>query len=132
MKRPTSRPFAARCAAEPRWSHRSAGDPARRHGRIGTARWHGAYSASPGRGADERCAGGPERRHCGRMIRKLIDNATLIGELEATTKDAALKELLAAAQAAGAFPAKAAKSLAKRLSEREAIGSTGLGNSVAV
>jgi len=66
------------------------------------------------------------------MIRKLIDAATLIGELEATTKEAALKELLAAAQAAGAFPAKAARSLTKRLSEREAIGSTGLGNSVAV
>ena len=66
------------------------------------------------------------------MIRKLIETATLIGELEATTKEAALKELLTGAQAAGAFPAKSAKALGKRLSEREAIGSTGLGNSVAV
>lgn len=66
------------------------------------------------------------------MIQKLIDAAAMIGELEATNKDAALKELLGAAQAAGAFPAKALKALAKRLVDREAIGSTGLGNSVAV
>jgi mannitol/fructose-specific phosphotransferase system IIA component (Ntr-type) len=66
------------------------------------------------------------------MIKQLIDAAALVGELEAKTKDAALKELLAAALAAGAFPAKAARGLAKRLADREAIGSTGLGNTVAV
>lgn len=66
------------------------------------------------------------------MIAKLIETATLVGELGAVTKEGALKELLAAAQVAGAFPAKAAKVLGKRLAEREAIGSTGLGNSVAV
>lgn len=66
------------------------------------------------------------------MIAQLIESAALIGELEALSKDGALKELLAAAQAAGAFPAKASRVLGKRLSEREAIGSTGLGNSVAV
>lgn len=66
------------------------------------------------------------------MIKKLIDAAAMVGELEAKTKDAALKELLGAAQAAGAFPPKVAKGLAKRLADREAIGSTGLGNTVAV
>lgn len=66
------------------------------------------------------------------MIQQLIDAAALVGQLEATTKEAALKELLAAAMAAGAFPAKAQKSLHKRLADREAIGSTGLGNTVAV
>ena len=66
------------------------------------------------------------------MIQKLIEAAAMVGELEAKNKDAALKELLGAAQAAGAFPAKSMKALAKRLSDREAIGSTGLGNTVAV
>lgn len=66
------------------------------------------------------------------MIQKLIEAAAMVGELEATNKDAALKELLGAAVAAGAFPQKSLKVLAKRLSDREAIGSTGLGNTVAV
>lgn len=66
------------------------------------------------------------------MIAKLIDAAAVIGDLEATSKDAALKELLAAVQTAAAFGPAVAKALGKRLSEREAIGSTGLGNSVAV
>lgn len=66
------------------------------------------------------------------MIRNLVHGAAVIGELQATTKDAALKELLHAAEQAGAFPADAKKRLGKRLSEREAIGSTGLGNGVAV
>ena len=67
-----------------------------------------------------------------RMIAQLIEAAAMVADLAAQTKEAALKELLAAAEGAGAFPAKAAKGLAKRLSEREAIGSTGLGNTVAV
>ena len=66
------------------------------------------------------------------MIRNLVQSAALIGELEASTKEAALKEMLGAAEGVSAFPASARKALAKRLSEREAIGSTGLGNSVAV
>jgi mannitol/fructose-specific phosphotransferase system IIA component (Ntr-type) len=66
------------------------------------------------------------------MIQKLIDTATIVGELEATNKDGALKEMLGAALTAGAFPAKAQKALGKRLTDREAIGSTGLGNTVAV
>ncbi|MFN3244648.1 MAG: PTS sugar transporter subunit IIA [Planctomycetota bacterium] len=66
------------------------------------------------------------------MIRKLVERAALIEEIEATTKEAALKEMLAAAEQVGAFPEAARKGLQKRLSDREAIGSTGLGNSVAV
>ncbi|MCB9876170.1 MAG: PTS sugar transporter subunit IIA [Planctomycetes bacterium] len=66
------------------------------------------------------------------MIRNLVQAAALIAEIEAKTKDAALRELLAAAEHSGAFPAASAKALGKRLAEREAIGSTGLGNSVAV
>ncbi len=66
------------------------------------------------------------------MIAQLIEAAALVGELEAKTKEGALKELLGAAESTGAFPTKAAKVLGKRLAEREAIGSTGLGNTVAV
>jgi mannitol/fructose-specific phosphotransferase system IIA component (Ntr-type) len=66
------------------------------------------------------------------MIGKLVDGAVLVAEMAAKNKDAALKELLGAAQQSGGFLAKAQKSLAKRLTEREAIGSTGLGNGVAV
>lgn len=66
------------------------------------------------------------------MIRNLVQTSAMISELEATTKEAALKEMLAAAGVAGAFPDSAKKALQKRLSDREAIGSTGLGNSVAV
>jgi len=66
------------------------------------------------------------------MIAKLVEAAAVIGDLEATNKDAALKELLTAAQASGAFTAAVQKALQKRLVDREAIGSTGLGNGVAV
>lgn len=66
------------------------------------------------------------------MISQLIEAAALVVDLEAKTKDAALDELLGRAEAAGAFPPKARKLLARRLAEREAIGSTGLGNTVAV
>ncbi|MEO6596659.1 MAG: PTS sugar transporter subunit IIA [Planctomycetota bacterium] len=66
------------------------------------------------------------------MIAKLVDSVALLSEIEAKTKDAALKELLTVAQTAGGFGAKSAKVLGKRLVEREAIGSTGLGNGVAV
>lgn len=66
------------------------------------------------------------------MIKNVVENAAVIAEVKAQTKDAALKELLAAAQAAGMFPKKVATPLMKKLLEREAIGSTGLGNSIAV
>lgn len=67
-----------------------------------------------------------------RMIGKLVDTAALVVDLAASNKDAALKELLAVAQTAGGFGAKIGKALHKRLVEREAVGSTGLGNGVAV
>jgi PTS system nitrogen regulatory IIA component len=66
------------------------------------------------------------------MIGQLVDSAALVAELVATNKDGALKELLAAAQESGVFGAKIQKGLHKRLLEREAMGSTGLGNGVAV
>jgi mannitol/fructose-specific phosphotransferase system IIA component (Ntr-type) len=66
------------------------------------------------------------------MFASIVDGAGLVAELSATTKDAALKELLAAARATGAFSEKVAKAMQKRLLEREALGSTGLGNGVAV
>lgn len=66
------------------------------------------------------------------MIRDLVDGASLVVDIAASTKEAALKELLATIQGAGSFAPKVAKSLQKRIVEREAIGSTGLGNGVAV
>lgn len=66
------------------------------------------------------------------MIGQIVDSASLVAELAATNKDGALKELLAAAQAAGVFGAKIQKTLHKRMLDREAMGSTGLGNGVAV
>jgi PTS system nitrogen regulatory IIA component len=66
------------------------------------------------------------------MIGQLVERAAVLGQIDAKNKEAALKELLAAAQAAAAFTPEVYKSLQKRLSEREAIGSTGLGNGVAV
>lgn len=66
------------------------------------------------------------------MIKLLVDAAAILAAMKAKTKEAALKELLAAAQEAGVVPKKAALPLARKLLEREAIGSTGLGNGVAV
>lgn len=66
------------------------------------------------------------------MIAAIVEAAGLVPELAAANKDAALKEMLAAARATGAFSDKVAKQMQKRLLEREALGSTGLGNGVAV
>jgi mannitol/fructose-specific phosphotransferase system IIA component (Ntr-type) len=66
------------------------------------------------------------------MIQKLVAAAAIVAEIKAKTKDAALKELLQVAQDAGAFGKKGQAALAKKLNDREAIGSTGLGNGVAV
>ena len=66
------------------------------------------------------------------MIGQLVQGARLVPELQAQNKDGALKELIAHAQEAGAFEKKSLKSMSKLLSDREAIGSTGLGNGVAV
>jgi len=66
------------------------------------------------------------------MIKTLVDTAAIVADVKAKTKDAALKELLAAAHDAGVLPKKSVTALGKKLLEREAIGSTGLGNGVAV
>jgi PTS system nitrogen regulatory IIA component len=66
------------------------------------------------------------------LIAQLVDAAVLRGEVEATDKLGALRELLGCAQATGAFGAAEAAAMLRRLQEREAIGSTGLGNGVAV
>jgi len=66
------------------------------------------------------------------MIGKLVDSAVLVAEIAAKNKDGALKELLAVAQAGSGTTPKSQKAMCKRLTEREAIGSTGLGNGVAV
>ncbi len=66
------------------------------------------------------------------MIARLVESAAVLPALTATSKEAALKELLGAALERSAVPAKAHKPLAKKLADREAIGSTGLGNGVAV
>ncbi len=66
------------------------------------------------------------------MIRKLVQTATILPELQAGSREAALKELLQAALEAGAFPKKAFNGLHKKLAEREAMGSTGIGNGVGV
>lgn len=75
---------------------------------------------------------GRSSRRLPRMIAQLVEAAAVIGELAATNKEAALKELLAAAQSNRSFDAAVGKTLGKRLVDREAIGSTGLGNGVAV
>ncbi|MCR9248036.1 MAG: PTS sugar transporter subunit IIA [bacterium] len=66
------------------------------------------------------------------MIGPLVAGARLVPELQAQNKDGALKELIGHAREAGAFPEKSLKKISKLLSDREAIGSTGLGNGVAV
>ncbi len=66
------------------------------------------------------------------MIQKLVEAAAVVADLQAKTKKAALEELLRVAQEAGVVAKKAATALGKKLAEREAVGSTGLGNGVAV
>lgn len=63
---------------------------------------------------------------------QLVDTAALVPDLAAAAKDEALGELLAAAQKAAAWKPKATKALHQRLRDREQVGSTGLGNGVAV
>lgn len=66
------------------------------------------------------------------MIGQLVEGARLLSEFQAQNKDGALKELIGVAQETGAFAKKSLKALSKLLFDREAIGSTGLGNGVAV
>lgn len=66
------------------------------------------------------------------MIKKLVESATVLADVKAKTKEAALKELLAAGLEAGVLQKKWTAPMGKKLLDREAIGSTGLGNGVAV
>ena len=66
------------------------------------------------------------------MIKALIDSALILEALESTTKTDALNEILQRAAAAGRLQKKDVSALKKRLAEREALGSTGIGNGVAV
>jgi PTS system fructose-specific IIC component len=66
------------------------------------------------------------------MNNNLIDSTVLIPELTATECDSALDEVLGAIVDAGILDAGARKKVLKQLLAREAQGSTGLGNGVAV
>lgn len=66
------------------------------------------------------------------MIPELIDSALVLGSLEATTKAEALDEILAAAVARKQLTKRKVPAIRERLAEREALGSTGIGNGVAV
>jgi mannitol/fructose-specific phosphotransferase system IIA component (Ntr-type) len=66
------------------------------------------------------------------MNQSLIDACTLIPALDATAKKDALAEILDAMTAAGAVTGKDRAVVLRQLHEREAQGSTGLGNGVAV
>ena len=66
------------------------------------------------------------------MNNNLIDSTVLIPELIAMERDSALDEVLGAIVDAGVLDAGARKKVLKQLLAREAQGSTGLGNGVAV
>lgn len=66
------------------------------------------------------------------MFKKIIDSAVLVSDLTAHDKDAVLGEMVDAMVAAGAVEKKFRTAIVRKLREREAQGSTGLGNGVAV
>jgi len=66
------------------------------------------------------------------MNKSLIQSTILVPSLAATERDAALGEVVAAVAAAGVLAAKSKGRVVKQLIEREALGSTGLGNGVAI
>lgn len=66
------------------------------------------------------------------MIGRIVDEAAMVAQIAGSKKEDVLEELLAAARSTGVFGDKVAKAMRKRLIEREALGSTGLGNGVAV
>ena len=66
------------------------------------------------------------------MFSKLIKTATIIESLAASTKADILKEMLQAGVDSGGLAVKNTVSLRKKLAEREKLGSTGIGNGVAV
>ncbi|MDP6929757.1 MAG: PTS sugar transporter subunit IIA [Planctomycetota bacterium] len=66
------------------------------------------------------------------MIKELIDTAIIIEELENSEKSAALREVLAVVGEQVGMGDKELTSLTRRLFKRERLGSTGIGNGVAV
>jgi mannitol/fructose-specific phosphotransferase system IIA component (Ntr-type) len=66
------------------------------------------------------------------MIQDLIDTALILESLEATSKTEAIDEMLAAAVAHQRLTKAKLPSIRKKIAEREHLGSTGIGNGVAV
>lgn len=66
------------------------------------------------------------------MIEALIQSTVILEALVASEKEAALEEMLQALVASGRVEQSDAPKIGKRLREREALGSTGIGNGVAV
>jgi mannitol/fructose-specific phosphotransferase system IIA component (Ntr-type) len=66
------------------------------------------------------------------MIKELIDSALIVETLTGTTKADILGEILQKAVASGLIQKKDLPVLKKQLIDREALGSTGIGNGVAV
>ncbi|MEM7198791.1 MAG: PTS sugar transporter subunit IIA [Planctomycetota bacterium] len=66
------------------------------------------------------------------MIKAVIDEAVIVESVAATEKSALLREVVEALVAADAVAAGDVDGLCKRLEEREAHGSTGIGKGIAV
>ncbi len=66
------------------------------------------------------------------MIRAIVQSSVLIPELAAATQAAAIDELLARVLSDGHLQKGKLPGIKKKLAEREALGSTGIGNGVAV
>ena len=62
----------------------------------------------------------------------LIDSKAIVSELESTTKEEVIKELVDALAAAGKIDSKDGKKLTAALMAREQLGSTGIGQGLAV
>ena len=66
------------------------------------------------------------------MIAALIDSAVIVESLASSEKPDALRELLQACVEQGVFQKRQLGAVSELVAEREAIGSTGIGNGVAV
>lgn len=66
------------------------------------------------------------------MFSELIKSTTIVESLAASSKPKILAEMLKAGVDAGRLAAKSIARLKKKLAERETLGSTGIGNGVAV
>ncbi len=65
-------------------------------------------------------------------MQAVVESAMVLETLEAATKDDAIDEILAAVVAAGRLTKARATKIRKKIAEREELGSTGIGNGVAV